>query len=123
VSFLAEELKGLVRREPLANIALITPDPGLSRLYAEGLEHAGSLEVRLVRDQEFAFAPGIDVVEADQVKGLEFDYVVVVEPSAAWYPDTAWHRRLLHVACTRAIHQLWLSCVGTPSPLLPEVDR
>jgi hypothetical protein len=28
-------------------------------------------------------------------------------------------RRLLHVGATRAVHQLWLTSVGTPSPLLP----
>ena len=68
----------------------------------------------------FAFARD-DVVDVDQVKGLEFDYVVIIEANAFAYPDTPHHQRLLHVAATRAVHQLWLTCVGTPSPLLPEV--
>ena len=29
-------------------------------------------------------------------------------------------RHLLHVGITRAVHQLWLFCWGTPSPLLPD---
>ena len=57
------------------------------------------------------------------VKGLEFDYVVVLEASAAEYPDMAGARRLLHVAATRAVHQLWLTSVGTPSPILDEALR
>lgn len=119
VAFLAQELRQLVTREPLANVALLTPDPELSRLYARGLDQAEVEGVRLVEDQAFAFAPGIDVVEADQVKGLEFDYVVIIDASARWWPDSAHHRRLMHVAATRAVHQLWLTSVGSPSPILP----
>jgi len=36
-----------------------------------------------------AFAPGVEVTEIEQVKGLEFDYVILVEASAAHFPDTA----------------------------------
>jgi DNA helicase-2/ATP-dependent DNA helicase PcrA len=55
------------------------------------------------------------------VKGLEFDYVILVDVSHENFPDDARARRLLHVAATRAVHQLWLSCVGTPSNLLGEL--
>jgi DNA helicase-2/ATP-dependent DNA helicase PcrA len=77
--------------------------------------------MRLIQNQQFAFAPGIDVVEAAQVKGLEFDYVVIIEASRNFWPDTPHHRRLLHVAATRAIHQLWLTSVSEPSSILPAV--
>ncbi len=121
VAFLAEELKRLLMLEPLANVALLTPEPGLSRTYFEGLHNAQVPRLRLVQNQQFAFAPGIDVVEAAQVKGLEFDYVVIIEASRSFWPDTPHHRRLLHVAATRAIHQLWLTSVGEPSSILPRV--
>jgi DNA helicase IV len=75
-------------------------------------------EARLVLDGEFSFRPGVDVTEVGQVKGLEFDYVVVPDASAAAYPDTEESRRRLHVAVTRASHQLWVTAVGTPSPLV-----
>ena len=104
-------------------MALLAPDPGLSVLYAEGLERADLQDVRRVEQQRFAFAPGIDVVEVDQVKGLEFDYVVIIEASARYWPDTPHHRRLLHVAATRAVHQLWVTSVATPSSILPEAIR
>ena len=109
--------------EPRANIALITPSIEMSQTYYDGLQKCEMDLVRLVDDQNFAFAPGIDVVDIEQVKGLEFDYVVVIEAGAYEYPDTPHHQRLLHVASTRAVHQLWPTCVGTPSPLLPEVLR
>ncbi len=122
VAFLAEELRRLTLAEPLANVALLTPDPALSRTYFDGLRRAELEDVRLVEQQRFAFAPGIDVVEAREVKGLEFDYVVIVDASARWWPDTAHHRRLLHVAATRAVHQLWITAVGRPSTILPQVQ-
>lgn len=122
VAFLAGELKGLRAREPLANVALLTPSAELARLYFDGLTSAEFDGVRLVERQRFAFAPGIDVVEVADVKGLEFDYVVIIEASARYWPDTDHHRRLLYVAATRAVHQLWLTCVGSPSTLLPPED-
>lgn len=121
VAFLADVLKALVRAEPNASVALITPDPGVSALYFIGLERADVPRLRLVRDQAFAFSPGVEVTEVGEVKGLEFDYVVLVETSAAWYPDTPHARRLLYVGATRASHQLWVTCVGTPSPVLEGV--
>ena len=123
VAFLAEALKTVTQNEPLANIALLTPTPRMSALYASGLADAEVPDVRQVIDQKFAFAPGVDVVEADQVKGLEFDYVIIVEASAIHWPDTNHHRRLMHVAATRAVHQLWLTSVGTPTSILPEDIR
>jgi DNA helicase IV len=44
--------------------------------------------------------------------------VVVPDASARDYPATDETRRRLHVAVTRAAHQLWIAAVGTPSPLL-----
>jgi len=123
VAFLAEELRRLQRAEPLANVALLTPNAALSKLYARGLEQANVLDVRRVVDQAFAFAPGIDVVEVEEVKGLEFDYVIIIESSARYWPDTPHHRRLMHVAATRAIHQLWLTSVARPTSILPPLDE
>jgi DNA helicase IV len=72
----------------------------------------------LVIDDEFAFSPGVEIVEVQSVKGLEFDYVIIVEASASNYPDVPRARRNLHVAATRAIHQLWVTSVGSLSPVI-----
>ncbi|HRC54966.1 MAG TPA: ATP-binding domain-containing protein [Kofleriaceae bacterium] len=58
-----------------------------------------------------------------QVKGLEFDYVVMADVNAASYPDASWARHLLHIGVTRAAHQLWLVSTGEPSPLIPQALR
>ncbi len=122
VDFVGRALRDLVRAEPLASVAVLAPTPDLARLYHAGFARMDVPRLRLVEDQQFAFAPGVDVVDVAQVKGLEFDYVVVVDASEASYPDRPASRRLLHVAATRAVHQLWVTTIGPPSPLLPESE-
>jgi DNA helicase-2/ATP-dependent DNA helicase PcrA len=108
--------------EPLASVAILTPSPTASDLYFAGLERAELPRLRRIRDGEFPFEAGIEVTEVAQVKGLEFDYVIVLDVDATHYPDTPAARRLLHVAATRAVHQLWMMSVGTPSPLVAEIE-
>ena len=118
VSFLADSLNALVDNEPNAAVAILTPTRELSDMYFQGLERGDVPRLRQVKRQDFAFAPGVEVTEVAEVKGLEFDYVILVEASAGHYPDTAAARRSLHVGATRAIHQLWLTAVASPSPLV-----
>ncbi len=68
----------------------------------------------------YSFRPGVEVTEITEVKGLEFDYVILLEASAQSYSDTPANRRLLHVGATRAVHQLWLTSVAEPSSIIRE---
>jgi DNA helicase-2/ATP-dependent DNA helicase PcrA len=120
VGFLAESLRALSQAEPLASIAVITRTPEQAAEYARGFVNAEVPHVRLVAEQDFPFRPGIDVTDVRQVKGLEFDYVILVEVTAASYPDDVEARHLLHIAATRAAHQLWITTTDRPSPLLPK---
>jgi DNA helicase-2/ATP-dependent DNA helicase PcrA len=119
VAFLSDALLDLSTKEPLASVAILTPSPEISTLYFEGLSRSDLPQLRRVEQQDFSFSAGIDVTEIEQVKGLEFDYVILVDVSDQNYPDKPGARRLLHVGATRAIHQLWLLSVGTPSSLVP----
>mgnify|MGYP002634784304 CR=1 FL=1 len=118
VAFLADALNELVRDEPMASVALLTASAEISAMYYSGLSRGEVPHLRRIINQEFTFTPGVEVTEIDQVKGLEFDYVILVEVSANLFPDTPSARRLLHVGSTRAVHQLWLTSVGTPSSIL-----
>jgi DNA helicase-2/ATP-dependent DNA helicase PcrA len=119
--FLARALRDLVAREPLAAVALIARHPEQAQAYHEALAAADVPGLRLVTDQDFSFRPGIDVTDVRQTKGLEFDIVILLEANAQSYPDHEQARRFLHVAMTRAAHQLWITYTGTPSPLLAAV--
>ncbi len=114
--FLAGALKELLDAEPHASVAVITATPATAKRFfplVAGLHHT-----RLVERGDFTFNPGIDVTDVDSVKGLEWDYVIVPDASAVHWPGTDEGRRRLHVAVTRASHQLWILSPGTPTPLL-----
>lgn len=115
--FLAGALRDLVDREPRASVGVLAHDDATARRVHEVLAEVPG--VRLVEGGAFTFEPGVDVAFAESAKGLEFDYVVVPDATAEAYPDTPEARRLLHVAVTRASHQLWLVSGGAPSPALP----
>ena len=116
--FLAEALADLLVREPRAQVAVIAREPRTAQRLFGALQQ--SFPARLVLDGRFSFKPGVDVTVVPQVKGLEFDYVVIPDASTNHYPDDPASRRLLYVAATRAIHQLWVIAVGKRSLLLPE---
>jgi DNA helicase-2/ATP-dependent DNA helicase PcrA len=113
---LARALMDLVDRAPDARIAIIAATSESARA-VHAVVH-DSCAARLVENGEFLFAPGIDVTDVSQVKGLEFDVVIVPDASAAAYPDTPHARRRLHVALTRASHTLWVLAVGALTPLI-----
>ena len=117
---LADTLSDLMVTEPLASVAVITRSPEQSQRIFKMLTDVS--KARLVEDGAFEFKPGVDVVEVNQVKGLEFDYVVIPDATPNAYPDTPESRRLLHVAATRAIHQLWVMSITLMSPIVPVQD-
>jgi DNA helicase IV len=117
--FLAGAIRDLVEREPRASVAVVAHAPEVARSIHRLLEDLP--EARLALDGRFTFRPGVDLTDVASVKGLEFDYVVVPDATARAYPDDADARRRLHVAVTRAAHQLWIAAPGNPSPLLAGV--
>ena len=123
VAFLGEALRELMQSEPRASIALIARYPEQADVYYKGLVNAEVPHLRRIAEQDFPFKPGIDVTDVRQVKGLEFDYVVLLEVSRASYPTSDEARHLLHIAATRAAHQLWITASGEPSHLLPQSLR
>jgi DNA helicase-2/ATP-dependent DNA helicase PcrA len=119
VAWVAEALTDLVRREPLASVALLAPTLARGAAWFKALERSEVPNIHMVDDQDFSFAPGIEVTDIRSSKGLEFDYVLVLDADDEAFPVTASARHLLHVATTRAAHQLWFISTGRPSLLLP----
>jgi DNA helicase-2/ATP-dependent DNA helicase PcrA len=123
VAFVADALRSLVGREPSASVALITRHSGQADAWYEALRRAEVPQLRRVRRQDFAFQPGVDVTDVAQVKGLEFDYVILLDVNEASYPATVESRHLLHIGATRATHQLWLIATGPVSELVGPLQR
>jgi DNA helicase II / ATP-dependent DNA helicase PcrA len=115
-SVLITTLIELRARDRLASVAVVCRFASSARRMFTLLSRG--VDCRLVTDGDFRFKPGISVTCVDEVKGLEFDYVIVPDVTAANYPDTNEARRALYVAATRALSRLWLVWSGRASPLL-----
>ena len=96
--------------------AIICRSPESARRIAHTLRLG--TQVHLALEGRFRFGPGAQVTAVHEVKGLEFDYVVVPDATAAVYPDTPESRRALYVASTRAVRRLLLAGAGAQSPLV-----
>jgi DNA helicase-2/ATP-dependent DNA helicase PcrA len=74
----------------------------------EALQGSGG---QLLTQESTRFKEGVIITTAHLAKGLEFDAVIVPFASAHNY-RTEVDRRMLYVACTRAMHQLTLTYTG-----------
>jgi len=113
---LLEALQQIAREDPSASITVIARSPEAARVHARTLRHGTA--ARLALDGAFEFRPGLTITCVPEVKGLEFDYVIVPDANASAYPALEEARRALYVAVTRATHRLVLATSGSWSPLL-----
>jgi DNA helicase-2/ATP-dependent DNA helicase PcrA len=119
IAHLGSDLAALQRRDPRASVAVICRSPMTARRIAEAFRP--TLPARLVFDGRFFARGPAQVTVVDEVKGLEFDFVVIPDATAVDYPATPAARRGLYVAVTRARHQLVFASIGAPTPLLPRL--
>jgi DNA helicase-2/ATP-dependent DNA helicase PcrA len=68
--------------------------------------------------EEAVFNKGIMVLPIKLTKGLEFDTVLLWNPTLESYPQNDANAKLLYVAATRALHELTIVYQGELSPLL-----
>lgn len=88
----------------------------------EQLRKLGYASVKWGERENFDFSPGIIITTVEQVKGLEFRNVLVIEPSEKNYNPARQHERnLLYVAITRAEIRLDFMGIFDPTPLLAHV--
>jgi DNA helicase IV len=111
IAALRDAIDTLRKSDRRASIAVVCRRPMTARSMAE------ALKVRVVWDGHFLPRGPAQVAVVEEVKGLEFDYVVVPDASAREWPDDAASRRAMYVAITRARHQVVLACTGEPSKL------
>ncbi|MBO3094408.1 HelD family protein [Cellulomonas dongxiuzhuiae] len=110
-----------VRDEPdaLADIAVATDGGAIEQSVAVALQRAGSGLTVLIgtastlamiprSGREACHAAGVEVLEPQEAKGLEFDHVITLEPESivASAPSRTAGARLLYVAVTRATRSL-----------------
>ncbi|MCM1056450.1 MAG: AAA family ATPase [Firmicutes bacterium] len=70
--------------------------------------------------EKASFGKGILVLPVEYTKGLEFDAVLILDPTRDAYPTDDGHARLLYVAATRALHELHILCRGDLTGLIAD---
>ena len=111
-------LIGKMHEEGCESIAVIAKTGvGAAAAYS-----AYGLDAQLIlKDREYDLT-GVMFMPIYLAKGLEFDGVIVLDADAETYRSKM-DRRLLYVACTRALHVLHLVYSGSPSAFLKEGER
>ncbi len=70
--------------------------------------------------QKTVFGNGVMVLPVDYTKGLEFDAVLILDPTQEDYPADDGHAKLLYVAATRALHELCVLHIGKLTGLITD---
>lgn len=74
-------------------------------------------DVQLIKSESITDLQGVFIIPVYMSKGLEFDAVLICDADAETYYSQD-DKKLLYIACTRALHRLNLFCMGEASPLL-----
>lgn len=112
---LDEKLHEFVR-EGYQSIAIICKTARESKEAYRVLKERWKL-LRLIDQETVTFEQGIMVIPAYLAKGVEFDAVIIYNASNAQYHLES-ERKLFYTACTRAMHELYVLSVGTPTHFL-----
>lgn len=117
----AEKIAQIIRKwkdEGMSTIAVIDrTDAQLKALMKKLPEDIGA---RLLDVNGEEYAGGVTLAKAADVKGFEFDGVILADASEERFPDRELDARLLYVCLTRPLHRLACLYSGGISPLLGE---
>lgn len=118
----AAEILGSWRNEGYDTIAVVCRDSETARSTAKQLAH--HIEIMESDPEKVNFGKGIFVLPVEYTKGLEFDAVLIWNPTREDYPTDDGDAKLLYVAATRALHELHIlyrdSLTGLIADPLPE---
>lgn len=70
--------------------------------------------------EKAVFGSGIMTLPVEYTKGLEFDAVLILNPTREEYPVDDGHAKLLYVAATRALHELYIIHDGNLTGLIAD---
>lgn len=102
-------------------IAIICPSLAQCKDYFAGLRSLDDeLNLALLDNEKATFRSGVVILPVYLAKGLEFDAVILPEVNAETYGQE-YLRRLLYVACSRALHELSLLYTNELSPFLRDL--
>ena len=102
----------------LETIAVICRSNEAAKITTEELGQF--IEVKENNLETAEFGNGIMVLPVEYTKGLEFDAVLILDPTREEYPVDDGHAKLLYVAATRALHELCVLHSGNLTGLIAD---
>jgi DNA helicase-2/ATP-dependent DNA helicase PcrA len=112
VGLISAQIKRMQGELHYNSVCIIESSPKRAKALAAALEG-----VSLLDHLSSSYSSGAYVASIDQIKGLEFDAVIIANAGEGQYPDMPHHARLLYVAMTRPLHRLSVIHTGRLSPL------
>lgn len=106
------------QEKELPTIAIICRDQESAGRAAAELEKR--IEILETDLEKAEFGNGIMVLPVEYTKGLEFDAVLILNPTREEYPVDDGHAKLLYVAATRALHELCVLHTGNLTGLIAD---
>lgn len=100
----AAEICDAWQKEGYDTIAVVCRNADTANWFSEIL--ARYIDIMESDLEKASFGSGILVLPVEYTKGLEFDAVLILNPTREDYPVDDGHARLLYVAATRALHEL-----------------
>ena len=107
------------KRRGFGTIAVIGKTARASQTWHDRLQETG-FDAPVITGREAEYRGGVVIVPAYLAKGLEFDVVLLADADRETYRANELDVKLLYVAMTRALHQLFIYHGGELSPLLQE---
>ncbi|BBO87149.1 DNA helicase [Desulfosarcina ovata subsp. ovata] len=115
IKYIVDILKQLSLTSENQHTCIICRHAKDARPFADMLSKAlPNIQIRLGHNKEFEFSPGITVTNMRQIKGLEFDNLIILDPSEENYPNDNQGMKNFYTVITRAKEQLFM--VGTEAP-------
>ncbi len=107
-----------IKENDYDTIAVICRTVEETKTVYEALKEKTEVEPWKEDMEEMVFTNGVMVLPIHMTKGLEFDTVILWNPDTLNYEDTDAEAKLLYVAITRALHELYVLHYGELSKLL-----
>ena len=104
------------------SIALIGKTLGECMLIKKEIDMIGSFSSKILDEKETAYDAGVVIIPSHLAKGLEFDVVFIVNINET-YENKELDIKLLYVAMTRTLHQLYIFEKVNKILLLKGIDR
>ncbi len=118
VQQLADDLN-ILHEAGMRNIAIIDKSLARCRVLGNMLTSRGE-RIKVITDKETRYEGGVSVVSVYFAKGMEFDAVILINPTEQKFDShNAVDIKLLYVAMTRALHRLYIYHWDPLASLIP----